>query len=392
MLGYDDYVASEGQGFAGGIIVAWKKDYIQVDVIVKKFQFIHMKVNYTGGRWWYFIAIYASPNESNRSNLWNDLKVIAGNMTEAWIIAGDFNDIMSEDEKRGGVRASIRRCSKFRERVEACNLIDMGAAGPKFTWRGPLYHGGQRIFERLDRALCNTRWRLDFPDGFVKVLPRLDFSDHHPILISPREAPHPVAPRQFKFESAWLGEANYQDMLKTCWKRRDSIANNLHSVEREIKIWKYQHLDQVLHIKKELMARIAGVQRRIQGGVSNEGLRNLEHRLQSELSDILKKEELMWFQRSRAKWLRDGDRNTRYYHLKTVKRRRQNNILMLKDEQGQWIDKEDQLQDLANEFYKKLFTDTQISREWFQTEITYPDLDTEMLNTLAAPISNEEIK
>ncbi|MCI12397.1 protein binding protein, partial [Trifolium medium] len=52
-------------------------------------------------------------------------------------------------------------------------------------------------------------------------------------------------------------------------------------------------------------------------GNRSSGLRRLETKLQCELHDIMKKEELMWFQRSRAKWLSDGDRNTRYYHVKT---------------------------------------------------------------------------
>jgi hypothetical protein len=47
----------------------------------------------------------------------------------------------------------MRKCNKFQERINACNLLDLGAMGHKFTWRGPIYHGGQRIYERLDRAL-----------------------------------------------------------------------------------------------------------------------------------------------------------------------------------------------------------------------------------------------
>lgn len=54
---------------------------------------------------------------------------------------------------------------------------------PKFTWRGPIYHGGQRIYEKLDRVLCNEEWHMDFSESHEKVLTRVAFSDHHPILI-----------------------------------------------------------------------------------------------------------------------------------------------------------------------------------------------------------------
>jgi hypothetical protein len=55
-------------------------------------------------------------------------------MSGAWMIAGDFNDIKCEEEKRGGARVSVRKCNKFRERIDDCRLIDMEASGPKFTW------------------------------------------------------------------------------------------------------------------------------------------------------------------------------------------------------------------------------------------------------------------
>ncbi|GAU13502.1 hypothetical protein TSUD_127990 [Trifolium subterraneum] len=241
-------------------------------------------------------------------------------MKEPWLVAGDFNDVACAEEKKGGVMASITRCTKFRDRMNAANLIDMGAMGPKFTWRGPLYHGGQRIYERLDRALCNEQWRLNFPDGFVKVLARVEFSDHHPILISPKDSPYIRAPRQFRFEAAWLLDSTYNLMLTASWRSDRSMLNNLESVKQSIQQWKLQTIDQVLMQKKELMARLAGIQVRLQNGSRGGGMGRLEDKLQNELSTILKKEELMWFQRSRAKWLIDGDRNTRYYHIKTRNR------------------------------------------------------------------------
>jgi hypothetical protein len=34
--------------------------------------------------------------------LWNDLKDIASTMNGAWMLAGNFNDIICVEEKRGG--------------------------------------------------------------------------------------------------------------------------------------------------------------------------------------------------------------------------------------------------------------------------------------------------
>ncbi|PNX75251.1 ribonuclease H, partial [Trifolium pratense] len=336
--------------------------------------------------------VYASPNEDNRKTMWDDLRIIANNMREAWLLAGDFNDIACMEEKRGGVSASLRRCNKFSERINACNLMDMGAMGPKFTWRGPIYHGGQRIYERLDRALCNEKWRTNFPDGSVKVLTRVAFSDHHPLLISPLDDTYIRAPRQFRFESAWLLDNTYQAMLAESWRRELSVPHNLDNVQRGITNWKLQTFDQVKRKKKEIMARLAGIQNRMYHGNNSGGLKRLEYKLQAELNNILEKEELMWFQRSRAKWLIDGDRNTRYYHTKTISRRRRNNILMLKNDHGEWIEDVEQLQRMAKEFFQNLFSNTHARHEWKQTDISYPAIDSDTMTKLAVPFTNDEVK
>ncbi|KAK2451297.1 hypothetical protein QL285_010365 [Trifolium repens] len=313
-------------------------------------------------------------------------------MNDPWLLAGDFNDIANAEEKKGGVIASVRKCNKFNERITACNLLDLGSMGHKYTWRGTIYHGGQRIYERLDRALSNEKWRVSFPDCCVKVLARVDFSDHHPLLIIPRNAPHPIAPRQFRFESAWLLESSYNEMIVASWKHDQSVPNNLLKVQNEVKKWRFDTFDQVLHKKKSIMARIDGIQRSIQNGSSARGNWKLERKLQNELREILKKEEMMWFQRSRAKWLIDGDQNTRYYHLKTINRRRKNNILMLKNSEGHWIEDVNEMHGMVSEFYHHLFSVDNTNREWFQTHVTYPVLDEGTLASLGAPIEDTEVK
>ncbi|MCI20117.1 hypothetical protein A2U01_0041278 [Trifolium medium] len=112
---------SECRGFSGGIVVAWQSEEVMVNVEVKDFQFLHLMISLHDGPTWMFTAVYANPKEELRKELWMKLLNISKHIT-------------------GGC------------------LIDIGAMGTKFTWRGPLLNGHSRIFERLDRALSNDEW------------------------------------------------------------------------------------------------------------------------------------------------------------------------------------------------------------------------------------------
>ncbi|KAL8515107.1 hypothetical protein ACS0TY_013990 [Phlomoides rotata] len=57
-----------------------------------------------------------------------------------------------------------------------------------------------------------------------------------------------------------------------------------------------------------------------------------------ELDELLKLEEIFWFQRSRALWLKDGDGNTHFFHKKASQRRKRNTINRIKTEEGEWIE------------------------------------------------------
>jgi hypothetical protein len=90
----------------------------------------------------------------------------------------------------------------------------------------------------------------------------------------------------------------------------------------------------------------------------------LEQQLQRELDLVLQQEEAMWFQKSRSQWIKDGDRNTRYYHVKTITRRRRNRILMLKNEQNDWFENEEDLKHMVSDYYKSLFTWPDQNIQW----------------------------
>ncbi|XP_058773464.1 uncharacterized protein LOC131647604 [Vicia villosa] len=335
-----------------------------VELLSKKSQYIHTRVKYHKGSAWLFSAVYASPNEDLKKSLWDDMKVIADSKNLSWLVAGDLNDIAKVEDKKGGAPVSLRKLNLFNDRVEACNLMELGSYGPKYTWRGPIFHGGQRIYEKLDRALCSDAWRLEFPDANFKVLARVDYSDHHPILIIPFSVYQHKVKRQFKFENAWNLVDSYQDMINKVWREDKAFEECLKDTRDNLENWKEHSFDNVKLRKKEIMARLKGVHCRLQRRDNVKALRKLEVKLQEELRDILAKEELMWFQRSRTRWLADGDRNTKYYHMKKVNWRRKNKISMLKDDQGNWVEDESDLKELVNNFYKSLFEINYCWKDW----------------------------
>jgi hypothetical protein len=59
--------------------------------------------------------------------------------------------------------------------------------------------------------------------------------------------------------------------------------------------------------------------------------------LQFELNEWLCRNEMIWRQKSRECWLKEGDRNSKFFHLSTIVRRRTNNIDSIKTDDGRWL-------------------------------------------------------
>lgn len=69
-----------------------------------------------------------------------------------------------------------------------------------------------------------------------------------------------------------------------------------------------------------------------------------------------------------------------------------NNVLMLTNEEGTWIKDVEQLHAMVNDYYKDLFVERQVMRNWWKTDVTFPELDRETKERLVVPISNEEVR
>lgn len=61
--------------------------------------------------------------------------------------------------------------------------------------------------------------------------------------------------------------------------------------------------------------------------------------LEKKRDRLLMLEEDHWKQRFRANWLRGGDQNIKFFHMKVNQRKRKNEIIGLEDSSGIWHNK-----------------------------------------------------
>ncbi|CAN1131198.1 hypothetical protein LINPERHAP2_LOCUS6266 [Linum perenne] len=146
-LGFDSHLIEDARGFAGGIWLMWNSNQVLVREVGRSEQAIHVTIDSEGLPTLMLSAIYACPRPTGRALLWDELREWRRRVDIPGCLIGDFNSILSPEDKAGGSSYDPYRSASFRSCVEDCELLDLGFVGPRFTW----YRGSLR--QRLDRAL-----------------------------------------------------------------------------------------------------------------------------------------------------------------------------------------------------------------------------------------------
>ena len=110
-------------------------------------------------------------------------------------------------------------------------------------------------------------------------------------------------------------------------------------------------------------SRINDLQQKItdvQGSNPSEYMGRIEANLQTELSEWPVRSESLWRQKSRELWLKAGDKNSSFFHLSTIIRRRHNNIDAIKADNGTWINGSRNIKHFFFDKFKELFSEEEV--------------------------------
>ncbi|KAE8663459.1 hypothetical protein F3Y22_tig00112965pilonHSYRG00006 [Hibiscus syriacus] len=119
---------------------------VLTDILVASNQFIHgYCVDKNNTRSFFITFIYASPDSSKRSHLWNQVRPLEPENNMPWVLGGDLNVICNSLERQRGSGRRSGIFLKFCDFLFDSGLIDLGFNGPCFTCqRDDLY----RILDR----------------------------------------------------------------------------------------------------------------------------------------------------------------------------------------------------------------------------------------------------
>ncbi|CAL1393558.1 unnamed protein product [Linum trigynum] len=112
-------------------------------------------------------------------------------------------------------------------------------------------------------------------------------------------------------------------------------------------------------------------------------------RVREELELVLLQEEVTWCQKSCLEWIASGDRNTKFFHLRTLCRRKRNIILMLKNTANEWVEDQDELKAMAMGVFQLLYTDEGGDLQYLPAD--FPLIESSLLEEVDKSLTSEEM-
>ncbi|KAB2004484.1 hypothetical protein ES319_D11G202000v1, partial [Gossypium barbadense] len=147
-------------------------------------------------------------------------------------------------------------------------------------------------------------------------------SYHRLILVAFRSKNQCGGQQPFRFLASWLLHLEFRYLLNTHSRSDLEVDSNLDQLMAVLQKWNKVY-GNIYTRKKDLVSELSRVQRIFQVRRSSH-LVLREAKIQGEIDDLLNPEELLWFQKSSTAWLENDDRNTKYFHGRTMVRHRTN--------------------------------------------------------------------
>ncbi|XP_022003879.2 uncharacterized protein LOC110901355 [Helianthus annuus] len=352
-------------GRSGGIPSLWDPGIFTADTFMKDQWFLLVSGYMRGMEDRVNVINIHAPNDlPSKRLLWDSIIEIKAQHLGLWVALGDFND----------------------GRVSEYQMI-----GGKFTY---ISDNSVIKFSKLDRFFVCEQFLNIWPFAPLKVL-RRGWSDHCPVILAC--GAQDFGPVPFKFYNSWIGSKELDDIVKknvvqqaTLQKGDIVLAKTLKSIKSDIKSWRVVTHRQEMQVMEDLGREAERLEKLAETTSLNAEEKQLraEIRVQLKRMEIAKIKDL--YQKSRVKWIKDGDENTKFFHgvINTnISRSRINGIVI----NGVWVTDPIIIKEHICKWFKKQFSEPIRRRSCF-SNLGLPSLSQVQAENLVVDFTVDEIK
>ncbi|KAG5631132.1 hypothetical protein H5410_002849 [Solanum commersonii] len=260
-------------------------------------------------------AIYARCTAMERRELWENLEIIAENNNLSWLVGGDFNVIMNEEEKLGGFPFTQVESLDFAQCVNNCTITKLKDKGSKFTWwNGRIEYAC--IFKRLDRVIGNQDTRI-FKAWYRKTGKSISWE----VLFMEFQA------KMKKVKKALTG-----------WSK-ETFGNIFQQIAT---------LEDIIKVKEVQLEILPSAENRM-----------ALSKAEGEVKKFLFMDEKYWKQKLGMRWFVNGDRNTKFFHSYVKGRKKKLHISEIQTPKGDTVNSNENIGAEVVKFFEEQFKQTE---------------------------------
>ncbi|XP_042964506.1 uncharacterized protein LOC122298703 [Carya illinoinensis] len=336
--------------------------------------------------------VYASCFREKRVELWDYLRV-QDPQGQPWFIGGDFNIIRTDSEKIGGLFKAPRGKAEFNDLINVCALIEPPSCGNILSWCNGR-NGGRRIWARLDRILVNMQFINLFEGSNYSYLPRSS-SDHAPMLFLLFKKNISIV-KPFRFLRMWGSHDGFLSLVEQSW---GEYVEGCAMVRVSRKLKRLKHV--LIKWNREVFGRVEveinrlenQIQRLEENLVTNFSLQVEEEMVQAKKAHLqwVNREEMLACQKSRIKWLAEGDSNSKFFHAAMRVKKKNKIVDKMVLEDGRALESAEAVHLEAVQFYQSLFTGSNVSVQDPELALLSPVVTNAKNDALCRLPSEEEV-
>lgn len=376
------WASSPSHGNSGGILSLWDSTFFQMESTSWDKHWIAISGSISSiGLNCSLINIYCPCLIEDRAAVWQRLCEFQRSSQLPCLLLGDYNEILDPSD-RGSRSFSSNGLHDFKVFLQDMQVMEIPASNGKFTW----FRGHSK--SKLDRLFVSPDWMLAYPSLKVTLLKRT-ISDHCPLLVQSREKNW--GPKPFRFINCWLSDSNCLKIIRDSWSNLDGapMMDKLKLVKSNLRAWNVAEFGKIDNQIGVLEGKISDIDMAANDrNLSNDEVASRAS-LQVELWNWLRRKESYWAQNSRAKWISEGDKNTRYFHTIASMRRRKNCIDVIKSG-NQIIQDPEEIKSEAVNFFSTIFKEEHSQRPYF-SNLDFKTLNLVQGQQLEERFSCEEI-